>query len=378
MCTTNINGLALFHRLLEVMEQRAASDLHLSCHCYPTYRVGGELLADESLPEMDDERLQAITQALLSEQRQLQFAQQGSVDFSYGHQGTRFRINLYRERGGIAYAARMLDGAFHSLVSLRLPPQLERLTRQHDGLVLITGATGSGKSTTLASLIDVINTQRRCHILTIEAPIEFIHCNKLSTVHQREVGEDVPSFAQAIIDAMREDPDVILLGEMRDTETMKAALMAAETGHLVFATLHTNDAVGVIDRLVGAFPGNEQDGIRKQLSMVLRAVVTQRLIRADIGEGGARIPINEILMVNSAIASLIRNHKPEQIRSLMETSRAMGNQTLEQALAERVRERLISKELAMSYTSRTGNLQDLLRVMQNASRELLGEHQGVA
>ncbi len=360
---------SLLDRLLIIANEKGASDLHLSRHCHPTYRIGGELIADEALELMDEPRLEAILQSLLSPVRRESFDRQGSADLSYSCNSERFRINLYRERGGIAVAARRLDGTTHTLAALRLPPQLEELTRFHEGLVLITGATGSGKSTTLASLINEINRQRRCHILTIEEPVEYIHRNQLATVHQREVGADSISFAQAIKDALREDPDVILLGEMRDAETMSAALTAAETGHLVFSTLHTNDAVGVIDRLVGAFAGDEQDGVRKQLSMVLRAVVTQRLLRS---EQGGRIPINEILMVNNAVASLIRHHKPEQIRSVMETGRNQGNQTLELALALRVKERLISKTLALSHTPRGEHLEDLLRVLQAESRERLG------
>lgn len=359
---------ALEH-MLALAAAKGASDLHLSARCYPAYRINGELIIDESLAELDDAQLNGFANVLLSEKRRQRFAEQGGADLTYSCGSDRFRINVYRERGGIAIVARHLDGEFHSLEELRLPSQLRRLAEYHDGLVLITGATGSGKSTTLASLINEINSQRHCHILTIEDPIEYVHVNRKGTVHQREVGEDVPSFAQAIKDAMREDPDVILLGEMRDTETMRAALMAAETGHLVFSTLHTNDAVGVIDRLVGAFPGNEQDGIRKQLSMVLRSVVTQRLMRSEHG----RIPINEIMMVNNAVASLIRNHKPEQIRSLMETGRAEGNQTLEYALALRVKERLISKEQALRHTPRPGEFEDLLRLLQNQSRERLGQ-----
>ncbi len=363
-------GLTEFEHLLLQTLPLGASDIHLSQECYPTYRIGGELHPQAQFEELSAQQIQEMMDALLNETRQALFAQQGSLDMSYSCEGHRFRINVYRERGAIAVAARRLDGQFQALADLRLPKQLAQLTSYHDGLVLVTGATGSGKSTTLASLINIINQQRRCHILTLEDPVEYIHCNQLSTVHQREIGDDAPSFAQAIKDSLREDPDVILLGEMRDCDTMRSALMAAETGHLVFSTLHTNDAIGVIDRLVGAFPGNEQDGVRKQLSMVLRAVVTQRLIRSDIQDG--RVPVNEVLIVNNAIASLIRNHKPEQIRSLMESGRTVGNMTLEHALAERVRERLISKELALKYTPRPENLEDVLRVLQQQSHQRLG------
>ncbi len=352
-----------FDSLLTQCIDKGASDMHLSVNCYPTYRISGELLPDETDTPITDKRQQEIVQSFLEPQQLERLRQERSLDVGYSIQGNhRFRINVYFERGGIAIASRWLDGTFHPIEDLRLPPQIGRLAELKDGLVLVTGPTGSGKSTTLASLINSINLQRRCHILTVEDPIEFVYINEKATVHQREVGTDVPSFSQAIRAAMREDPDVILLGEMRDTETMTAALMAAETGHLVFSTLHTNDAVGVIDRLVGAFPGEEQDGVRKQLSMVLRAVVTQILVKTDDGRG--RIPINEILIVNNGVANLIRNHKPEQIRSMMETGRATGNQTLEYALASRVKEKLLSKEQAMRLTHRPANLDEMLRVLQ--------------
>ncbi|MEY8203503.1 MAG: PilT/PilU family type 4a pilus ATPase [Bermanella sp.] len=351
-----------FENVLQRCIERGASDVHLSLDCPVCYRVSGEMRPDDNSPLIDAGFLQDTVDFLLSPRQLDIFSDTLSIDTGFtAHGGHRFRINLYHERGNIAIAARWLDGTFHSLETLRLPSQIARLAELKDGLVLVTGATGSGKSTTLASLINEINLQRRCHILTIEDPIEFVYSNHQAVVHQREVGRDVPSFAQAIRAAMREDPDVILLGEMRDTETMEAALTAAETGHLVFSTLHTNDAVGVIDRLVGSFPGNEQSGVRQQLSSVLRAVVTQILVKV---EGGGRVPVNEILIVNGGVSNLIRNHKPEQIRSMMETGRMYGNQTLEYALALRIKEKLISKEQAMGLTHRPTALEQVLRAMQ--------------
>jgi twitching motility protein PilT len=224
-----------------------------------------------------------------------------------------------------------LDDTFRSFEALHLPPQLKELTALRDGLVLVTGPTGSGKSTTLATMINAINTGRSGHILTIEDPIEYVHRHRKCLVHQRELYTDVPAFADAVRAALREDPDVILVGEMRDLATMRAAITAAETGHLVFSTLHTADAVGALDRMIGLFPGNEQDSIRQQLSMVLRAVVAQRLLARKDGQG--RVPAVEILKVTPAVAHLIRTNKPSQIYSAIETGAALGMQTMEQALA---------------------------------------------
>lgn len=338
-----MSELALLEIILQAADKAGASDIHLSDNCYPAFRVSGGLSQQEDLMVLDHAALVEISEYVLSEKQFCQHEKERNVDLAFSSKtGLRYRINAYFERGCPAFSIRWLDGTFHSLSELRLPDQLFKLAKLHDGLVLITGATGSGKSTTLACMINEINETRDCHILTIEDPVEFLHRNKRAMVHQREVGPDVLSFSDAIRAAMREDPDVILLGEMRDTETMEAALMAAETGHLVFSTLHTNDAIGVIDRLVGAFPGNQQEGVRQQLSMVLRAVVTQTLVRPDNASG--RVPINEILIVNSAVSNLIRNHKPEQIYSVMETGRAQGNQTFDYALAMRVKESLLPRE----------------------------------
>lgn len=329
--------------ILQLANDLSASDVHLSVNCFPTFRISGELAPQNSLLLLTEEDLLDICLFICDERQHQHLMAHYSVDLAFTSQkGLRYRINVYFELGTPAFAIRWLDGTFHSMSALRLPSQLNKLAQLKDGLVLVTGATGSGKSTTLASIINEINQHRACHILTIEDPVEFIHFNKKAMIHQREIGRDVNSFSDAIRSAMREDPDVILLGEMRDTETMIAALMAAETGHLVFSTLHTNDAVGVIDRLVGAFSGDEQSGVRQQLSMVLRAVVTQTLLRPDNSPG--RVPVNEILMVSTAVANLIRNHKPEQIYSVMEAGRSLGNQTYDFALALRVKEKLISRE----------------------------------
>lgn len=359
-------GLSLFEAILNAADKQGASDIHLSDNCYPAFRMSGEISQQDDLMVLDKAMLEGLCKAVLSEKQYRKYIDHRSVDLAYSNNnGLRYRLNVYFERGCPAFSIRWLDGSFHSLEELRLPQQLFKLARLHDGLVLITGATGSGKSTTLASVINEINETRDCHILTIEDPVEFLHLNKRALIHQREVGSDVHCFADAIRAAMREDPDVILLGEMRDLETMEAALMAAETGHLVFSTLHTNDAVGVIDRLVGSFPGNQQEGVRQQLSMVLRAVVTQTLVRPDNASG--RVPINEILMVNAAVSNLIRNHKPEQIYSVMETGRAQGNQTFDYALAVRVKEGLIPREQGMRLSRKPHVFNELLNQLLGSS-----------
>lgn len=359
----NLELLNQFEQYLDFMVEQGASDMHLSINTPPVMRINGLTEAQNQFEKLSQRELDGMAESVLSSEQMQQLQQNLSCDLGYTSEKVeRFRINVYHERGSLAFAVRWLDGVFHSFQKLNLPPQIKELVKLKDGLVLVTGATGSGKSTTLASLINEINTERPCHILTIEDPIEFIHTNKSAVVHQREVGIDVPTFAEAIRNAMREDPDVILLGEMRDLDTMHAAITAAETGHLVFATLHTNDAVGVIDRLIGMFPGSEQNTIRQQISTCLRAVVTQTLARKVEGRG--RVPINEILMVNGAVQHLIREHNPSQIRSIMETGRAMGNQTFEYALARRVHERAISREQAIQLTQRLDQFEAALRTLK--------------
>ena len=367
--TTVIEKRANIDEILYLADELRASDVHLSINCLPTFRVNGELAPQDSFSVLTEDDLLAMCLFICDERQHEHLMSNYSVDLAFTSQkGLRYRINVYFELGTPAFAIRWLDGTFHSMSALRLPNQLNKLAQLKDGLVLVTGSTGSGKSTTLASIIDEINQHRACHILTIEDPVEFIHFNKKSMVHQREIGRDVISFADAIRAAMREDPDVILLGEMRDTETMSAALMAAETGHLVFSTLHTNDAIGVIDRLVGAFSGDEQTGVRQQLSSVLRAVVTQTLLRPDNSTG--RVPVNEILMVNAAVANLIRNHKPEQIYSVMEAGRSLGNQTYDFALALRVKEKLISREQALRSARKPHALNELINQLINSPGNL--------
>lgn len=335
-----------------------ASDLHLSVGMPPMLRVHGELNACSSVIQTA-QMLHSMTHALLKTAQLEGLEQQRSVDTAYTHHDhTRFRLNIYYERNQLAIAARRLDSRLRSLNELRLPDSLRHTVDYPHGLVLVTGATGSGKSTTLATLIDSINRQRACHILTIEDPIEFLHSPQRAIIHQRELHLDVNGYAQAIRDALRQDPDVLLVGEMRDLETMRAAIAAAETGHLVFSTLHTGDAVGAISRIVGSFPAAEQVSIRQQLSRVLRLVVTQRLLPSLQQQ---RVVCAEVLTVNTAIANLIRSDKAEQIYALMETGANEGMLTLEAALAELVQQRLISEENALREARNSEALQRYLR-----------------
>ena len=333
-----------FQDLLRRCVEIQASDLHLSAQGVPMVRIDGRLQPmNGAAVEHDD--VERMARAVMQPQQAAVFDRDRTVDLAMSLPGgERFRVNIFQERSRMAMAVRRLEDRFRSLDDLRLPAQIGHLADLRDGLVLVTGPTGSGKTTTLAMLIHQINLQRACHIITVEDPIEYLHRNERSLIHQREVATDVPSFAAAVRAALREDPDVMLVGEMRDVSTMRAAITAAETGHLVFSTLHTGDAVGALERMVGAFPGDEQDAMRQQLSMTLRAVVAQRLL--PCARGGGRVPVVEILMVTPAVAHLIRTGKSQQIYSLMETGTAEGMQTVEQALAQWVACRTVDIDTA--------------------------------
>ncbi len=329
---------AYFEWALQECVKRGASDLHLSSGAASALRLQGEI---HLLPDGWDEKacptptLDAVAQAILIPRQQETFECEQALDLSYRLPGgERFRVHFYRERGRIAIAIRQLERHIRTFEALGLPPQIKELADLPDGLVLMTGPTGSGKTTTLATQIHQINITRGCHIITIEDPVEYVHQQSRSLIHQRELYTDVPSFAQAVRSALREDPDVLLIGEMRDLDTMRAAISAAETGHLVFSTLHTGSAVGAVDRLIGAFPGSEQESVRQQISMVLRAVVAQRLLPHRLG--GGCVAVVEILKVTPAVAHLIRTGRPQQIYAAMETGAVHGMQTMEQGLAKGV------------------------------------------
>jgi len=319
-----------------------ASDLHLTVDEPPVVRRVGALAP---LPEHEPTpgpELEALAEALLDPRQREAFAAQGSLDLALslpapadGGPAPRFRLNLFRERGRPALSIRRLDGRIRPLAELGLPPSLAELADLDEGLVLFVGPTGAGKTTTLATLIDRINERRAVHVVTLEDPIEYLHTSRRALVRQRQLHSDFPTFAGALRAVLREDPDVILVGEMRDAETLRAALMAAETGHLVFSTLHAAGAASAAERFVGAFPQGERDAARHKLSHVLRAVVAQRLLRTRAGAG--RAPAVELLRATPAVANSIRLGKPAQVASALESGAGAGMISLEQSLAELVR-----------------------------------------
>ncbi|OFW78802.1 MAG: type IV pili twitching motility protein PilT [Alicyclobacillus sp. RIFOXYA1_FULL_53_8] len=317
--------------LLSLAHSHQASDLHLSVGSAPALRVHGELVFDgQALSSADTE---TMARAVMSDEQWRIFAEAGEVDFSFSMAGvSRFRMNVYRQRGCVSLAVRLVPATVPKLMDLGLPQALPALTQKSHGLVLVTGPTGSGKSTTLAALIDHINQTSRKHIITLEDPIEYLHKHGKSIIDQREVGLDTTAFAPALRAALRQDPDVILIGEMRDLETISTAITAAETGHLVFATLHTADAVQTVDRIIDVFPTGQQVQIRVQLAMVLQGIVSQRLFKS--WDDKARVAAFEVLLNTPAVANLIRNQKVHQIRSVMQTGKAHGMQTMEMHLAE--------------------------------------------
>jgi len=322
-----------------------ASDLHLSPGQPPVLRVHGELERLGDLPALDDEAIGVLLRAALNPAQEQAFAAERTLDLARSlPEGPRFRINAFTSQGRTALAVRRLDDAIRGLDELRLPPALARIADLPDGLCLVTGPTGSGKSTTLATLIDAINRGRACHVLTLEDPIEYLHPSRRALVHQRELHTDFERFARALRSALREDPDVILVGEMRDVETMRAALTAAETGHLVLSTLHAGDAVGAAERLIGAFPSGERDSVRYQLSLVLRAAVAQRLL--PLRDGGGRVPVVEVLWSTPAVANLIRAGKAAQLYATMESQTQAGMLTMEQSLAEACARGWVAEDVA--------------------------------
>lgn len=340
--------------LLEKLVHDGGSDLHISSNLPPAIRVDGKLKRME-YPPFSPEEVENLLFPMLSGEQRRRLEQEWELDFSYGIEGlSRFRVNFYKDKGNYAAAFRTITSKVPSFDQLGLPEIVRTTAEKPRGLILVTGPTGSGKSTTLAAMIDYINTTKAEHILTIEDPIEFVHSSKTSIVHQRELGMDTRSFANALKSALREDPDIILVGEMRDHETIALALTAAETGHLVFGTLHTSSASQTVDRIIDVFPEGQQQQIRVQLANSLQAVFSQTLlpkIQPD-GTKKGRVMAQEIMLVTPAIANLIREAKAAQIYSTIQMNQGMGMQTLEMALADLYKKKLISLEDALSKTSR--------------------------
>src|SRR6266404_8010017 len=345
--------------LLEHMVARDASDLHVTVGTPPVIRVRGEIERVADYSPLTPEETQELLYRILSSEQQKNLEIKRQLDFSHSIPGlARFRVNIYFQRESIGAAFRLIPNELKTLEELGLPSSLHQLAEKPRGIVLVTGPTGAGKSTTLAALIDEINRNRSEHILTIEDPIEFLHRHKKCIVNQREIGPDATSFGLALRAALRQDPDVILVGEMRDLETIGTALTAAETGHLVFGTLHTQSAPGTIDRIIDVFPGEQQEQVRVQIAGTLQGVVTQALLPTADGQG--RVPALEILLPDDAVRNLIRQGKVEQIYSVMQTGTAKGMVTMEQSLAELVIRGIVSMDLAVSRSSRPEQLQGLL------------------
>lgn len=327
--------------ILEIAKSMEASDIHLIVGKAPIFRVHGEIVELQNGERMMPEDAQRLIYTILNDAQQKAFEEKKELDFSFGINTLgRYRANIHMQRGTVAAAIRTITTDIPDLSTLGLPKSVEQFANVNNGLVLVTGPTGSGKSTTLAAIIDRINTNTAQHIITVEDPIEYLHRHKKSVVEQREIKTDTESFASALKYAMRQDPDVILIGEMRDLETIEAALTAAETGHLVFATLHTNDAAQTIDRIVDVFPTNQQEQIRLQLSVSLKGVVAQQLIPRIDKKG--RVLAVEVLVGTPAVGNLIREAKTHQIYSMIETGARFGMKSMESSLKELYEKRFIS------------------------------------
>ncbi len=345
--------------LLERMVEANASDLHVTTGTPPAIRVRGDVERLEGFDPLTAEETQQLLYRILSSEQQKNFELNRQLDFSYSMPGlARFRVNVYFQRESIGAAFRLIPTELKTLEELGIPDSLHVLAEKPRGLVLVTGPTGSGKSTTLAAIIDEINRNRSEHILTIEDPIEFLHRHKRCIVNQREIGPDATTFADALRAALRQDPDVILVGEMRDLETISTALTAAETGHLVFGTLHTQSAPSTIDRIIDVFPAEQQEQVRIQIANSLQGVVTQALLPTADGMG--RVPALEILLPDDAVRNLIRQGKVEQIYSVMQTNTGRGMQTMEQSLGDLIMRRVVDLEVGLSRSSRRGQLIGLL------------------
>jgi len=348
----------LVDTLVEVLE-RNASDLHLTVGSPPVIRVAGKLIRLD-YPRLTSTDTRDLIYSILTQDQRQRIENEWEIDFSYSVPGrARFRVNAYFQRNSLGAALRLIPAHIKNVEELMLPSIIHEMAAKPRGFVVVTGPTGSGKSTTLAAIIQEINFTREEHIMTVEDPIEFLHRHGKSIVNQREVGTDTKSFNRALKSVLRQDPDVILVGEMRDTETMQTALTAAETGHLVFATLHTQDAPQTIDRIIDVFPPHQQGQIRVQLAATLMGVCTQQLI--PVVDGTDRIPACEILIPTPAVRNLIREAKTHQIYSVMQTGARFGMQTMDSSLSELVRRGMITKELAVRRSSNPEELDRLIR-----------------
>ncbi len=347
-------------QLLKIMVDEAGTDLHITTNAPPIIRVHG-LLRRIDHPPLSPAETKQVIYSILNDTQKYKFEENWELDFSFGIKGlARFRANVFMQRGAVAGAFRRIPYEIHSFDKLGLPPVVATLSNRPRGLVLVTGPTGSGKTTTLAALIDKINTEHAVHIITIEDPIEYLHSHKKAMINQRELHADTKSFPSALRSALREDPDVVLIGEMRDLETIQAAITTAETGHLTFATLHTNSASQTVNRMIDVFPPHQQDQVRTQLSMNLEGIITQALLPKADGRG--RSIATEVLIPSPAIRHLIRDNKIHQIYSSMQTGQEKyGMITFNQSLANLYFRREISMEMAMSVSHNAEELNELIK-----------------
>ena len=354
------------HQLLKTMIEKGASDMHITTGTPPLLRVDGSIVPLK-LPPLGPVDTKQLCFSALSEEQRAHFEKHNELDLSFGIKSlSRFRANIFTQRGAVAGAFRTIPFKILSFDELGLPPVVAEFANKPNGLVLVTGPTGSGKSTTLAAMIDKINCEQRLHIITVEDPIEYLHPHKLSVVNQREVGADTESFKQALKYVLRQDPDVVLVGEMRDLETIEAALTIAETGHLVFATLHTNGAISTINRIIDVFPSHQQPQIRAKLSFVLQGVISQQLLPRHNAPG--RVLALEVLVPNQAVRNLIRDDKVHQVYSQMQVGQdKYSMQTLNQSLFSLFQKRLISQEEA---TSRSVEPEELRMMMEGRTTML--------
>jgi twitching motility protein PilT len=349
--------------LIEVME-RGASDLHMTAGSPPMVRERGKLSALD-YPVMTPTAVRETVYSILSNDQRQKLETDWQIDLAYSIPGrARFRVNAYFQRASLGAAFRLIPQDMPKLEELGLPPTIREFTKKPRGFVLVTGPTGSGKSTTLAAMIDLINKERAEHIMTIEDPIEFLHRHQRCIINQREVGADAKTFSLALKAALRQDPDVILVGEMRDLDTISTALTAAETGHLVFATLHTQDTAQTIDRIVDVFPPTQQHQVRVQLSVALQGIVTQQLL--PTADGTSRVAATEVLVPTSAVRNLIREGKTHQVYSTLQTGASHGMQTMDASLADLVRRNKITRELAESRSSSPEELRRLMGTVRVA------------
>jgi twitching motility protein PilT len=353
--------------LFERMAPAGASDLHLCAGSRPMLRVRGELTQIAG-PAFDADHVRNLVYSIATLEQQKTLEVERELDFSYALGASRFRVNVFYDRGNVAAVARLVPNTIPSLESLHMPEIVGELALRQRGLVLVTGSTGSGKSTTLAAMIDKINEERACHIVTIEDPIEFIHTARRAFINQREVGADTRSFARALRSALRQDPDVILVGELRDLESIAIALTAAETGHLVFATLHTRDAAGAIDRIIDVFPADQQDQIRVQLASSLQAIVAQALL--PTADGSGRRAAVELMLADDAVRNLIRQAKMQQVHNYLHTGSKNGMQTLEQDLGRLVKDGIVTAAEAMKNANDKQQLSRFIAGRGARTREL--------